>query len=218
MPEESDITDFVLITRVDDLVGVKAAVSSEQKLVIGKSNRQSHKQTFNMVLKLSARICCTAGIEHRQRPAVEKAHNRSKAIALVMGVVRLSFLITVKINMRGVDINDQCRSLPGPALEKMRCFRLARSSASKKQQLRRSRSCRVIEFSNLQRVELPAASLTPSAERKPSSSVMTSWSAKSSNPQICAKTRYRNIAPAEYRLRSFGLCVCSNACSKGAKS
>ena len=100
------------------------------------------------------------------------------------GVVRLSFLITVKINMRGVDINDQCRSLPGPALEKMRCFRLARSSASKKQQLRRSRSCRVIEFSNLQRVELPAASLTPSAERKPSSSVMTSWSAKSSNPQI----------------------------------
>ena len=100
------------------------------------------------------------------------------------GVVRLSFLITVKINMCGVDINDQCRSLPGPALEKMRCFRLARSSASKKQQLRRSRSCRVIEFSNLQRVELPAASLTPSAERKPSSSVMTSWSAKSSNPQI----------------------------------
>ena len=71
-----------------------------------------------------------------------------------------------------------------PALGKMRCFRLARSSASKKQQLRRSRSCRVIEFSNLQRVELPAASLTPSAERKPSSSVMTSWSAKSSNPQI----------------------------------
>ena len=67
-----------------------------------------------MVLKLSARICCTAGIEHRQRPAVEKAHNRSKAIALVMGVVRLSFLITVKINMRGVDINDQYRSLPGP--------------------------------------------------------------------------------------------------------
>ena len=110
----NDITDFVLITRVDDLVGVKAAVSSEQKLVIGKSNRQSHKQTFNMVLKLSARICCTAGIEHRQRPAVEKAHNRSKAIALVMGVVRLSFLITVKINMRGVDINDQYRSLPGP--------------------------------------------------------------------------------------------------------
>ncbi len=71
-----------------------------------------------------------------------------------------------------------------PALGKMRCFRLARSSASQKQQLRRSRSCRVIEFSNLQRVELPAASLTPSAERKPSSSVMTSWSAKSSNPQI----------------------------------
>ena len=71
-----------------------------------------------------------------------------------------------------------------PALGKMRCFRLARSSASKKQQSRRSRSCRVIEFSNLQRVELPAASLTPSAERKPSSSVMTSWSAKSSNPQI----------------------------------
>ena len=71
-----------------------------------------------------------------------------------------------------------------PALRKMRCFRLARSSASKKQQSRRSRSCRVIEFSNLQRVELPAASLTPSAERKPSSSVMTSWSAKSSNPQI----------------------------------
>ena len=82
--------------------------------MIGKSSRKSHKQTFNMVLKLSARICCTAGIEHRQRPAVEKAHNRSKAIALVMGVVRLSFLITVKINMRGVDINDQYRSLPGP--------------------------------------------------------------------------------------------------------
>ena len=104
-----------------------------------------------------------------------------------------------------------------PALGKMRCFRLARSCASKKQQLRRSRSCRVIVFSNLQRVELSAASLTPSAERKPSSSVMTSWSAKSSNPQICAKTRCRNIAPAEYRLRSFGLCVCSNACSKGGQ-
>ena len=71
-----------------------------------------------------------------------------------------------------------------PALGKMRCFLLARSSASQKQQLRRSRSCRAIEFSNLQRVELPAASLTPSAERKPSSSVMTSWSAKSSNPKI----------------------------------
>ena len=92
-----------------------------------------------------------------------------------------------------------------PALGKMRCFRLARSSASKKQQLRRSRSCRVIEFSNLQRVGLPAASLTPSAERKSSSSVMTSWSAKSSNPQICAKTRCRNIALAEYRLRSPSL-------------
>ena len=53
-----------------------------------------------------------------------------------------------------------------PALGKMRCFRLARSSASKKQQLRRSRSCRVIEFSNLQRVELPAAIINPECGKK----------------------------------------------------
>ena len=172
---------------------------------------QNHRGSVSDVLPL-----CKHGIPGRGNGRFPES--RICFLARRRGVVRLSFLITVKINMRGVDINDQCRSLPGPALEKMRCFRLARSSASKKQQLRRSRSCRVIEFSNLQRVELPAASLTPSAERKPSSSVMTSWSAKSSNPQICAKTRCRNIAPAEYRLRSFGLCVCSNACSKGAKS
>ena len=172
---------------------------------------QNHRGSVSDVLPL-----CKHGIPGRGNGRFPES--RICFLARRRGVVRLSFLITVKINMRGVDINDQCRSLPGPALEKMRCFRLARSSASKKQQLRRSRSCRVIEFSNLQRVELPAASLTPSAERKPSSSVMTSWSAKSSNPQICAKTRCRNIAPAEYRLRSFGLCVCSNACSKGPKA
>ena len=171
---------------------------------------QNHRGSVSDVLPL-----CKHGIPGRGNGRFPES--RICFLARRRGVVRLSFLITVKINMRGVDINDQCRSLPGPALEKMRCFRLARSSASKKQQLRRSRSCRVIEFSNLQRVELPAASLTPSAERKPSSSVMTSWSAKSSNPQICAKTRCRNMAPAEYRLRSFGLCVCSNACSKGGQ-
>ena len=138
---------------------------------------QNHRGSVSDVLPL-----CKHGIPGRGNGRFPES--RICFLARRRGVVRLSFLITVKINMRGVDINDQCRSLPGPALEKMRCFRLARSSASKKQQLRRSRSCRVIEFSNLQRVELPAASLTPSAERKPSSSVMTSWSAKSSNPQI----------------------------------
>lgn len=138
---------------------------------------QNHRGSVSDVLPL-----CKHGIPGRGNGRFPES--RICFLARRRGVVRLSFLITVKINMRGSTSMISTGVFLAPALGKMRCFRLARSSASKKQQLRRSRSCRVIEFSNLQRVELPAASLTPSAERKPSSSVMTSWSAKSSNPQI----------------------------------
>ena len=68
---------------------------------------QNHRGSVSDVLPL-----CKHGIPGRGNGRFPES--RICFLARRRGVVRLSFLITVKINMRGVDINDQCRSLPGP--------------------------------------------------------------------------------------------------------
>ena len=105
--ETHDVMGAQLLTGLDQGVGIEAGIRSQNNDVVGKCFLDPLEQPGQVVFKHLAGIAGACRAIHSNGVAMQIAQNRSQATALIMAVVRLLFLVAVKLDVCRIHIQEQ---------------------------------------------------------------------------------------------------------------